>query len=61
MSKYKITVEEVVEPKQGDSYTSTVTIYEQIVTGDESIVNGVVKVVLDYNTHQVMQSKRGEE
>lgn len=32
-----------------------------IVTGDESIVNGVVKVVLDYNTHQVMQSKRGEE
>lgn len=49
MSKYKITVEEVVE-RDDDKYASNITIYEQVVTGDESIVNGVVQTVLNYNS-----------
>lgn len=46
----------VIEPKQGERYTSEARLYEQIVTGDESIVNGVVQTVLTYNSHQAMQS-----
>lgn len=50
MSKYKITIEEIVE-QEGDKYASNITLYEQTVTGDETIVNGVVKTVLDYNSN----------
>ena len=50
MSKYRITIEEVVEDKD-NKYASNITIYEQIVVGDATIVNGVVKTVLDYNSY----------
>ncbi len=41
MSLYKITVEKVTD-KTDDKYASDVTVYEQIVEGDDSIVNAVV-------------------
>lgn len=55
MSIYKITVEEVIEPEEG-KYASNKTLYEQTVNGDESIVNGVVQTVLEYNSHLTKRS-----
>jgi hypothetical protein len=52
MSKYKITVVQIDELENG-KYPNNITIYEQTVSGDETIVNGVVQAVLEYNTLQM--------
>jgi hypothetical protein len=50
MTKYKITVEEVVE-REYDKYARNITLYEQTIEGDATIVNSVVQTVLEYNSH----------
>lgn len=50
MSTYKITVVVEDENSENKRYPDTKTLYEQVVVGDETIVNAIVGTVLDYNT-----------
>ena len=46
MSKYQITIQEVVD--KGERYPDKNTLYEQTVEGDYSIVPSIMRTVLDY-------------
>lgn len=48
MDNYKITVQKVIQ-RDDENYTRDITLYEQIVSGDKTIVNAVARTVLDYN------------
>jgi hypothetical protein len=49
MEHFKITVQKVTQ-REDESYSRDVTVYEQIVSGDDTIVNAVARTVLDYNS-----------
>jgi len=48
MNRYKVTVEVADDSKE--NYRAYNTVYEQIVEGDDTLVNGIVQTVLDYNS-----------
>lgn len=48
MTRYKVTVEVADDSKE--NYRAYNTVYEQIVEGDDTLVNGIVQTVLDYNS-----------
>jgi hypothetical protein len=47
MSKYKITIEEIT-PSETSAFPRSETLYEQTVEGEDTIIQSVMKTVLDY-------------
>lgn len=60
MDNYKITIE--VERRDDSKYPSHYdTVYEQTIEGDESLVNGVVRTVLLYNSGESIEPSKISE